>query len=406
MKEIRLVAALCVALACATLSYTTFAALIPTFSILWSLSNTQAGMINGAFIAGYVVAVPVLVGLTDRIDARRILLASLALGAVSAAAFALLADGFWTAAAMRFAGGVGLAGSYMPGMKALSERLSGKAQGRAVSFYSASFYLGLALSVLSTGWIAEGFGWRAAFAANTLETLLALAIVFIALPKTAPPPRRTTPEHALDIRPILRNREAMAYVIGYAAHNWEVLGFHGWVVAFLTFRLSLGGGGAEEIGLSATEATALLLFIAVPAAIFGNEIGNALGRRPSLIGLMTLSAVVALMLGFGAGPSIYAVLALIGVYAATTAADSGGLTAGAVAAADPRRMGATMALHSTLGFFAGMCGPVVFGAALDLTGGGVTVASWGAGFAVLAVGVMVGPLALLILGRRSHTKDQ
>ncbi len=404
MKDIKLVAALCVALSCATLSYTTFAALIPTFSALWRLSNTQAGVINGAFIAGYVVAVPILVGLTDRIDARRILLASLALGAVSAAAFALLAGGFWSAVVIRFAGGVGLAGSYMPGMKALSDRLTGKAQGRAVSFYSASFYLGLALSVLTAGWIAEGFGWRAAFAANTLETLLALAIVFIALPKTAPPPPlRAPPEHALDIRPILRNREAMAYVIGYAAHNWEVLGFHGWVVAFLTFRLSLGGGVAqEEIGLSATEATALLLFIAVPAAIFGNEIGNALGRRPSLIGLMTLSAVVALMLGFGAGPSIYAVLALIGVYAATTAADSGGLTAGAVAAADPRRMGATMALHSTLGFFAGMCGPVAFGAALDLTGGGVTVASWGAGFAVLAAGVMVGPLALIILGRRSQ----
>lgn len=89
-----------------------------------------------------------------------------------------------------------------------------------------------------------------------------------------------------------------------------------------------------------------------------------------------------------------------GVYAATTAADSGGLTAGTVAAAEPHRMGATMALHSTLGFFAGMLGPVAFGAALDLTGGGVTVASWGAGFAVLALGVMVGPLVLMTLGRR------
>ncbi len=405
MKEIRLVAALCVALTCATLSYTTFAALIPSFSVLWQLNYTQAGMINGAFIAGYVVAVPVLVSLTDRIDARRILLASLGLSSVSAAAFALLADGFWSASAIRFFGGVGLAGTYMPGMKALSERLSGKAQGRAVSFYSASFYLGLALSVLTTGWFAEGLGWRAAFAANAIEALAALAIVSFALPRTPPRLPRATTGHALDFRPIMRNREAMSYVIGYAAHNWEVFGFHGWVVAFLTFRLTMGGDFAQqEIGLSATEATTLLLFIAVPAAIFGNEIGNALGRRRSLIGLMTLSALVALALGFGAWSSIYAVLALTGVYAATTAADSGGLTAGAVAAADPRRMGATMALHSTLGFFAGMLGPVAFGAALDLTGGGATVASWGAGFAVLAAGVMVGPLALMALGRRSHTQ--
>jgi MFS family permease len=396
MKDIRLVAALCVALTCATLSYTTFAALIPTFSALWQLNYTQAGIVNGAFIAGYVVAVPLLVSLTDRIDARRILLVSLMLSAVSAAVFSLLADGFWSASAIRFFGGVGLAGTYMPGMKALSDRLSGKAQGRAVSFYSASFYLGLALSVLTTGWIAEGLGWRAAFMANAIEAMAALAIVSVALPRTVLPTRPALKEHALDFRPILRNREAMSYVIGYAAHNWEVFGFHSWVVAFLTFHLAMGEGFA----LSATEVTTLLLFIAVPAAIFGNEIGNALGRRRSLIGLMTLSAVVALMLGFGASSSIYAVLALTGVYAATTAADSGGLTAGTVAAAEPHRMGATMALHSTLGFFAGMLGPVAFGAALDLTGGGVTVASWGAGFAVLALGVMVGPLVLMTLGRR------
>ena len=398
MKEIRLVAALCVALTCATLSYTTFAALIPSFSVLWQLNYTQAGMINGAFIAGYVVAVPVLVSLTDRIDARRILLASLALSTVSAAAFALLADGFWSASAIRFFGGVGLAGTYMPGMKALSERLGGKAQGRAVSFYSASFYLGLALSVLTTGWFAEGLGWRAAFAANAVEALAALVIVAFALPRTPPRPPRATPEHALDFRPILRNRAAMSYVIGYAAHNWEVFGFHGWVVAFLTFRLTMGG----DLTLSATEATTLLLFISVPAAIFGNEIGNVLGRRRSLIGLMTLSALVALALGFGASPSVYVVLALTGLYAATTAADSGGLTAGTVAAAEPHRMGATMALHSTLGFFTGMLGPVAFGAALDFTGGGATAASWGAGFAVLAMGVMVGPLALMAIGRKDQ----
>jgi MFS family permease len=33
---------------------------------------TQAGWISSAFFAGYVAAVPLLVGLTDRFDARRI----------------------------------------------------------------------------------------------------------------------------------------------------------------------------------------------------------------------------------------------------------------------------------------------------------------------------------------------
>jgi len=396
MSDLRLVAALCLALVCATLSYSTFAALIPGFALVWDLSNTESGVINGSFLAGYVVAVPLLVTLTDRVDPRRILLASLSISALSAAGFALFAEGFWSAIALRLFGGVGLAGSYMPGMKVLSDRLRGHAQGRAVSCYAASFYLGLALSVLTTGWFAEAFGWRAAFAANAAESLAAALILVFALPATATAPR-VVRGHVLDFRPVLRNRRAMAYVFGYAGHNWEVIGFHGWVVAFLTFCLAREP--IDSLALSATEITTLLLFVSVPAAIFGNEIARAFGRRLTLVALMSLSAGVALVLGFGAALPIYVVLALAGVYAATTAADSGGLTAGVVAAAEPGRVGATMALHSTIGFLAGMLGPVSFGVLLDLTGGGQTVASWGAGFAGLAGGVALGAVAVLVLAR-------
>lgn len=405
MSSIRLVGALCLALVCATLSYTTFAALIPVFTVQWGLSNTESGIVTGAFLGGYVVLVPLLVSLTDRIDPRRIVLASLALSALSTAGFALAAEGFWSAAVLRFLGGVGLAGTYMPGMKVLSERFSGPAQGRAVSCYAASFYLGLALSVLSAGWFAEGAGWRAAFAANAVETVAAIAIVWFALDASPTPVRRPASGHVLDFRPVLRNRRAMAYIVGYAAHNWEVIGFHGWVVAFLTFGLAghagglAGGLAGSTLSWSATEITTVLLLVSVPAAIFGNEVAQALGRRRTLIVLMTLSAVTALALGFGAGLPVYALLALAGLYAVTTAGDSGGLTAGVVAAAEPGRVGATMALHSTLGFFTGMLGPVAFGVLLDLTGGGATPASWGAAFAGLAAGVMIGPLALLTLGR-------
>ncbi|MEE8273181.1 MAG: MFS transporter [Alphaproteobacteria bacterium] len=397
MSDLRLVAALCLALVCATLSYTTYSALVPTFIAEWRINNTESGLISGAFFAGYVAAVPVLVSLTDRIDPRRILLASLALSALASAAFALVVDGFWSAVAFRLLGGVGLAGSYMPGMKALSDRLHGKAQARAVTFYAASFYLGVALSVLSAAWSTQALGWRAAFAANAAETLVALAIVFATLPKAASRPRRAAPGHPFDFRPVIRNRRAMAYVVGYAAHNWEVIGFHAWVVAFLTFSAGLepGRGGPW----SPEEIVTLVLFASVPAAIFGNEIAQRFGRRRTLIALMTASAGLALALGFGAALPFSAVVALTGLYAVSTAADSGGLSAGTVAAAEPDRMGATMAMHSTLGFLAGMLGPVAFGWLLDATGGGATVASWGTAFAGLALGVMVGPLTLALLGR-------
>lgn len=392
----RLVGGLCLALVCATLSYTTYSALIPTFIAEWRINNTESGIISGSFFAGYVMSVPVLVSLTDRIDPRRILLASLALSALASVAFAVAVDGFWSAASCRLLAGIGLAGTYMPGMKALSDRLHGKAQGRAVTFYAASFYLGVALSFLSAGWSMEAFDWRAAFAVNAVETVAAIAIVLAVMPKAPARPDKAPLRHLFDYRPVIRNRRAMAYVIGYAAHNWEVIGFHTWVVAFLTFSASLepGRGG----GWTAAEITTALLFVSVPAAIFGNEIAQRFGRARTLIAVMMVSAALALALGFGAALPFTVVIVLATLYAVSTAADSGGLTAGTVAAAEPQRMGATMAMHSTLGFLAGMLGPVAFGLVLDVTGGGATAASWGAAFAVLASGVLLGPLALALLG--------
>ena len=52
----------------------TFQALIPTFIAEWRLSHAEAGWISGAAYAGYMAGVPLLVSLTDRIDARRMVI--------------------------------------------------------------------------------------------------------------------------------------------------------------------------------------------------------------------------------------------------------------------------------------------------------------------------------------------
>ncbi|WP_239508543.1 MFS transporter, partial [Serratia marcescens] len=71
----------------------------------------------GAYFAAYVVAVPVLVALTDRVPARRVYLFGTALTAIAHIGFALVADGFWSGLALRAVAGVGWAGCYMPGLK-------------------------------------------------------------------------------------------------------------------------------------------------------------------------------------------------------------------------------------------------------------------------------------------------
>ena len=46
-------------------------ALLPGYIARWDLSKTEAGWLVGIFFAAYVVMVPVLVALTDRLPVRR-----------------------------------------------------------------------------------------------------------------------------------------------------------------------------------------------------------------------------------------------------------------------------------------------------------------------------------------------
>ena len=99
---------------------------------------------------------PVLLALTDRVPARRIYLVGTGLTALSHLGFALLADGFWSGLAMRALAGVGWAGAYMPGLKAVADPLEGAAQSRAVSWHAAGVGIAGAVSspspACSTPW--------------------------------------------------------------------------------------------------------------------------------------------------------------------------------------------------------------------------------------------------------------
>ena len=81
-SERTVVAALCAAEVLAMAGTMSFQALIPTFIAEWRLTHSEVGWISGIAYAAYVAGVPVLVSLTDRIDARRIVIAFCLVAAV------------------------------------------------------------------------------------------------------------------------------------------------------------------------------------------------------------------------------------------------------------------------------------------------------------------------------------
>jgi MFS family permease len=333
---------MCLAEVLSMQGFGSYAALLPALRAQWGLSYASAGWVEGAFQAGYLVTVPVLVTLTDRVDARRIFAGAAVIGGLAALGFAAFAQGLWSACLFRALAGIGLAGTFMPGLRLLSDRIEGAGQSRAVAFYTASFSVGASLSVLVTGMLAERYGWRAAFAVAAGGGIVAAAIA------AAMPPRHVQAgDHGrlMDLRPALRNADALSYNLAYACHMWELYGFRAWIVAFLAFCAA---------------------------------------RSPISPGSLTPATLAAAMM---------ATLLACAFYSMTITGESASLTAGAVAAAAPGHRGATMAVHTLVGFAAATFGPLAFGIALDVVGADHWL-GWAVGFALLGAGPALGPLLL------------
>lgn len=390
-RTVGLLAGLCIAEVLSMLGVAAFAALLPEFSERWSLTNAQAGWIASAYFIGYTLSVPFLVSLTDRVDPARIFIAATVLTGLANLAFALFADGFWTAAAARALAGVGLAGTYMPGAAALAERSSPERQSRMVAFYTSFYMIGNAVSYPFTTWSAAIGGYELAFSAAASACLAGAVIAAFAFGLVARTPSVGEPRRLLDFRPVLRNRHSMAFTLCYVFHSWELFGFQNWIVAFLTFALA--HQAVEAVFWLPFSVAFWVTLAGMPAMIFGNELAIRFGRSRIVALVMALSALMAVSVGAAASVSYgLAVLACL-VYGVVIMGESAVVTAGALGNALPGARGATMAVHSTLGFLGAAVGPPAFGVVLDAAGPN-TIFGWSAAFAHLAVVMLTGPLVL------------
>jgi MFS family permease len=362
---------------------------------LWGMTNTQAGLLASAYAAGYMLAVPFLSSLTDRYDARRILLLGSLCSGLSTLAFALFATSWLTGLFIWGLAGASFAGAYMPGLRALTDRLETADASRSITLYTASYSMGVGFSFLVSQLVADAYGWRWSFGITGLGPLI---MAFVAW-RMKPVLPITKEGHLLDVRPVLRNRPAMAYILSYGAHCFELYGFRTWLVAFWTFVISRHQGDSLPDAMTVSFLASLL---AMPASILGNELSLRFGRASAISWIQVISALTALSIGVLAGGSAWVILVLIFIYAVTVPADSGSLTAGMMSYAHPQFKGLTLAMHSTVGFGLSALSGWMVGLALDFHGGTQDPQAWLAAFGVLAAGVMLGPLALR-LSRNSRT---
>ena len=374
---------------CALLGFACYAVVLTTLQAEWHLSNLQAGLIASAFFFGYMLAVPLATALTDRVDARKVYL----LGGLTATAgllgMGLLAYNFWTALLFMALNGAGLAGTYMPGLKILSDRIKSGELTRHIAFYTAFFGIGTGFSYLCSGWILSALGWRYVFGLIALGPLSAFLIVWLLIPALQHEKWQGSIHIRLhDIFPVdkwklvLEDKNASGFIFGYTAHTLELFASRSWIVAFFAFCAIASG---EDFFLAATTLAGVINFFGVPASILGNEIALRVGRQKWVCIVMLTSAVLGIAFACSTGQSWWLIVSLAIGHAIFIMADSSTLTAGLVISAQENIKGAAMGLHSLMGFGGGLLGPAIFGFVLDISGSQTSRMAWVWAYAAVVI---------------------
>lgn len=400
MRGIALTAVMSLCLVLAILPLASFPALIPTFAAEWRISNTEAGWITGVYFFGYMVAVPFLMSATDRIDARLVYFGGTALSAIATLAFAWLVNGFWSALLWRTVAGIGLAGTYMPGLKVLTDRSDGGGISRAVAAYTACFSFGSGFSFLLAGMVEEAQGWRVAFIACALGPLASLALT--AMLVRARPPARAAVSLLSGFGRALSNRSVVGYILAYSSHNFEAMAMRGWVVSLLVFASA--HSSASGFPWNPTEIATALTVLGLPGTILGNELAMRIGRNKAITLLMLTSAGFSAAVAGAVEAPYWLLVVLVLLHGMAIPSDAGAIVAGTVDAAANEVQGASLALQASSGFGASFVGPLVVGIVLDQTGGAGSAVAWRWAFLTIAAFACLGPFAVRLAKRETSVR--
>ena len=389
-----IVAAVCASEVFGLAGYAIVPALLPQFFEAWSLTSAQGGWLAGIMFAGYMAAVVPMVSLTDLVPARTVFLASSVVGALSNFGVAISAD-LGPALVFRALTGIALAGMYMPGLRALTDRLDGPRRARVAAYYTSSFTIGASLSFL-LGRVGLQWGWQSAFVAAGVLGVIGTLLAWASLPRPSPalPPR---PQRSpFRFRPIITNRDVLALVIAYAAVIWGSAGLRQWIVVFLNFCAENSGTVIEE-QWQVLATAALIGFLGVPAGLLGNELAIRFGLRNAATVLFLFAALANGFFALTATGPFAAAIALSLLAGFVVQGNFSNLTSGVLAVADPRYTGATIALYSCIGFGGGFVGTVLFGATLDAFGEASRLPAWMLGFGTCGLACLAGAAATAFL---------
>lgn len=353
----------------------------------WMTMTVQAGFVAGALFSA-------MTNLSDRVAPRRLIATSGFLGAAFTASIPWLCAGgsgaqIWVALLLRFLTGMTMAGVYPPGMKLVSswcERDRGLGIGilvGAITIGSASPHLLNGLSLFGDGGMPP---WpRVLWVASGLAVLGGVLVLLFVI--EGPFFRGSAPFDWRFVGRTFANPAVRAANLGYLGHMWELYAAWTWVPLFLLDAYAHAGWSAP----SARIAGFAVIAIGGAGSILAGVLADRWGRTTVTITSLVISGSCCLVAGLlFATPIALTVLCLVWGFAMV--ADSAQFSAAVSELSDPRYVGTALTIQTCLGFLLTLLTIQAIPPLMHRFG-------WSIAFPFLALGPLVGTIAMLRLRR-------
>jgi hypothetical protein len=317
---------------------------------VWHATAADMGWLTSAVQIGFILGTLAISssGAADRYPASRIFVLSAVAGAMFNGAFAWLATGLLSGAALRFCVGICLAGIYPMGMKLVvgwAPERTGQALAQLVAMLTLGTALPHAMRVAGAG-----FPWQLVISASSLLALLGAALISVL---GDGPHTRVVSVDGLPAPTsgrawaMFRIRAFRAATFGYFGHMWELYAF--WATVPLLVSRTTLASDYPRLGVSGVAFC--VIGIGALGSLIGGTLSRKLGSARVALGALALSGLCALTFAMTwrtLSPGELGVLLLM--WGASVVADSPQFSALAARACPPGAVGGALAIQNSIGF--------------------------------------------------------